>query len=358
MNRCDVVVVGAGVMGAATAWTLAREGRDVVLLERYAPGHDRGSSHGGTRIFRLAYDDRRFVRMALESLPLWRELESDAGEELLQTGAAVDHGPRAALEPIAAALAAEGVDHEWLAPGEAHERWPGMRFDGAVLFHPGGGRCFAERTVSALCARAAHHGADVRFGAGRAEVVRRDGAASVLVRAGGEEWEARVAVVTAGAWVGEVVAGLGIELPPLRVTLEQVQHFRPRDGGGIDPHPDWPSFIHHRADGAAVYGLATPGEGVKVDEHHAGRAVDPEHDDRLADPVRRAALCRYVADWFPGLEPNPVHMATCLYTSTPDDSFVLERRGPIVVGSPCSGHGFKFAPWIGRQLARLASSRS
>ncbi len=155
-------------------------------------------------------------------------------------------------------------------------------------------------------------------------------------------------MVTAGAWLGSLL-GSAAGLPPLKVTLEQVQHFAP-----IDPEPEWPSFIHYRGDELAVYGLRTPGEGVKVDEHHAGRVDDPNDDDRSIDLGRVAGVRDYVERWFPGLDPQPVNTSTCLYTTTPNEDFVIDRVGPIVVGSPCSGHGFKFVPLIGRMLADLA----
>src|SRR5581483_4966980 len=137
----------------------------------------------------------------------------------------------------------------------------------------------------------------------------------VTVTTGEGAVTAPVAVVTAGAWVRDV---LGDAAPAVTVTQEQVQHFRPRRE--LAAGELWPSFIHHRR--PWIYGLVTPGEGVKVDEHHAGPVVDP---------------------------------AECLYTNTPDEAFVIERRGPVVVGSPCSGHGFKFTPLIGRRLAELAT---
>ena len=162
-TRADVVVIGAGAMGSATAWWLARRGHDVVLLERFDAGHDRGSSHGVARIFRHAYEDAHYVRMAKESLPLWRELENDAGQVLLELTGCVDHGPAAVVERIAAALIGESVAREVLDPEAAARRWPDMRFDEAVLFHPEGGRCLADATVQALQDRAAAHGAVVRF---------------------------------------------------------------------------------------------------------------------------------------------------------------------------------------------------
>jgi sarcosine oxidase len=242
---------------------------------------------------------------------------------------------------VAAALDECGAPFELLAPDAASERWPAMRFDRRVLFHPDGGRCRADATVAALQRRAAELGAHVRFNA-RAQL--RVHGLGVEVDAGGTTWAAPVAVVTAGAWVSDVLDGQAAT-PPLTVTQEQVQHFTPV----VDQ--EWPSFIHHRP--KWIYGLLTPEEGVKVDEHFVGPVIDP---DRRVE--RSAAhdeiMVRYVEEWFPGLDPTPHHRAECLYTTTPDEHFVIERVGPIVIGSPCSGHGFKFTPYIGRVLADLA----
>jgi sarcosine oxidase len=347
MSRADVVVIGAGAMGSSTAWWLARRGHDVVLLERFEAGHDRGSSHGVARIFRHAYDDAHYVRMAKESLSLWRELEDDAGQVLVELTGCIDHGPAPVIERVAAALIGESVAREVLDPEVASRRWPGMRFDDAVLFHPEGGRCLADATVRALQDRAAAHGAVVRFGVGPASLEVNGAGDGVVVRGADESWAARVAVVTAGGWVREVLGS--VASVPATVTLEQVQHFTP-----LDPAQQWPSFLHHRAGAPLVYGLLSSGEGMKVDEHHAGRPIDPETDSREADPVRRAAVADYVREWFPGLDPTPVHTATCLYTTTPTEDFVIDRIGPVVIGSPCSGHGFKFTPLVGRMLADLA----
>lgn len=354
-TRADVVVVGAGAMGSATTWWLARRGIDTVLLEQFEQGHVRGSSHGATRIFRLAYDDRRFVRMAVEALPLWRELEDDAGRVLLEATGGVDHGDPPLVASAVDALTAEGVTHDVLRAAEAAERWPGMRFAGDVLFQPHAGRCLADATVRALQDRAAAHGADVRFGTGPAGLSWAAGASAsgdhpVRVGAGSEEWVARVAVVTAGAWVGQVLGG-GVPSPPVQVTREQVQHFAPHRLTAAE----WPSFIHHRQ--RFVYGLLSPDEGVKVAFHHEGPIADPDTRSFELDPQASADAAAYAEAWLPGVEPAPVHGATCLYTTTPDHDFVLERHGPIVVGSPCSGHGFKFTPLIGRTLADLATAR-
>jgi sarcosine oxidase len=174
----------------------------------------------------------------------------------------------------------------------------------------------------------------------------------VVVRdeAGVESWSAPVAVVAVGAWA-PAVAGRLVDLPPLPVTREQPLHFAP-----TDPGLAWPSFIHHRQ--PFIYGLETPGEGVKVAEHHTGPEVDPDTRTFDLDPAAAARLQDYVGEWFPGLDPTPVSGTTCLYTTTVTEDFVLDRVGPVVVAAGFSGHGFKFTPELGRLLADLAEGRS
>jgi sarcosine oxidase len=345
-QRTDVLVLGGGAMGAATAWWLAREGREVVVLERFAPGHTRGSSHGASRIFRFAYPLPRYVRMATVALPLWRELEADAGVRLLETTGGIDHGDDVGVQAVAEALDRIGVPFEFLVADAAVERWPGMRFGGDVLYQPDAGRCDADATVQALVDGAQRHGAQVRFGVAATSVARVHD--DVVVHTDtDEEYRAEVAVIAAGAWTEKLVGGL-VPLPPLQVTQEQVFHF-PSLGEDLT----WPSFIHHRQ--PYVYGLETPGEGIKVAEHHAGPVVDPDERDFRIDDEGAERVRDYVQTWLPGLDPSPVSSTTCLYTTTPTEDFHVTREGPIVVVSACSGHGFKFTPLIGKMAAELVT---
>jgi sarcosine oxidase len=342
------VVVGGGAMGAATAWWLARAGREPVLLEQFTPAHTRGSSHGASRIFRFAYPLPRYVRMAVLALPLWRELETDTGASLLETTGGVDHGDDIGVQAIAEAMDGQGVPYEFLTADAAAERWPGMRFGGDVLYQPDAGRCHADDTVRALLDAAVRHGAEARFGHAVTSIALQHD--DVVVRtADDEEYRVSVVVVAAGAWMTKV-AGRLAPLPTLKVTQEQVFHF-PILGEGLT----WPSFIHHRD--PYVYGLETPGEGMKVAEHHGGPIVDPDARSFAIDPAGAARIREYVAAWLPGLDPTPVSATTCLYTTTPTEDFHITREGPIVVVSACSGHGFKFTPLIGRMAAELATAK-
>lgn len=351
MRRCDVLVVGGGAIGSATAWQLAKRGVDVVLLERWAPGHHHGSSHGATRIYRLAYADEIYGLMALEAGRMWRELEDDSGATLLERTGGIDIGDETAISELEVTYADLDIAHARVPAEEAADRWPGIAVDGRddiILQTPTAGRLWSERAVAVLHEQAAARGAEVRTGEPALVVSAKTGHVATEV----EEYLAGTIVLTAGAWTPGLLAGTDEAegLPELTVTREQTFHFPP-----LDDDLAWPSFIHHRGAGLPiVYGLETPGEGVKVAEDHAGAETDPDDRSFEIDEVGRQRLIRYVTERLPGLDPKPVTELTCLYTSTPDNRFVLERRGRLVIGSACSGHGFKFAPKTGDMLADLA----
>ncbi len=354
-RRREVVVVGAGVMGSATACALARGGIDVVALEQFSAGHDRGSSHGASRIFRLAYEDPLYAGFARTALEGWRALEEEAGEVLLTRTGGIDHGDREPLDQIAGALSSISVPFEFVSTVDAAARWPGFRIESDVLFQSDAGVIHADAAVAALQRCAAARGAELRFAEPVVTLESRED--SVVVGTDREEIHADVVVLTAGAWLPGLAGG-SVSLPPLRITQEQPAYFNARDGDLA-----WPVFIHRFGPGAerplegvAAYGLPTPGHGVKIGEHGTGPRVDPDH---RVDPERAGIdrLCRYVERWLPGLDPRPRELISCLYTTAPDEHFAVGRVGRVVVGSPCSGHGFKFAPAIGELLGELALGR-
>lgn len=346
----EIAVVGAGLMGAATAWAATRRGRTVALLERFTQGHDRGSSHGSARIVRRAYPDRLYVRMTGEAMRLWRELEQETDRRLIRITGGIDHGRLRAPERIAAVLAEARVEHELMPATEAARRWPGLRFDGPVLYHPEAGTVDSAAAVAAFTERARSQGASfhpetpVRRITAYGDGVRLETDRGTLT--------ARRAVITVGAWIGGLVGGL-VPLPPLMVTQQQAFHFPRRD-----PGVDWPVVVHK--DGLSTYSLpggrdGGPGGGRKIAEHNAGAVTTADTRSGRVDPAARERITAYVREWLPGLDPEPFNETTCLYTSTANDDFVLDREGPLVVCSPCSGHGAKFAPLIGEYATDLAT---
>jgi len=309
-----VAVVGAGVMGSATAWALRERGADVTVYEQFDDvEHEHGSSHGRTRIFRLAYPEEEWVRLCQESLDAWQELDGD----LLSLHGLIELAPSRDLTS-AAALARCGAGFSFEPPDERVRVPNGM----VALWQPTAGVVYADRARRAFL-----RGVDVRTGA-RIEAV--------------DELHADAVVLTVGAWIRRFLPDL-----ETRVTRETVAYFR-HDG------PPLPSVVELNAQrGHAMYALHDPVHGLKAGVHFGGVEADPD-DPGEPDAVLLERVVAWVAERFPEAERVPVAAQTCLYTSTPDQSFVLERRGRVVVGSACSGHGFKFAPAVGRRLADLA----
>ena len=352
----DVVVIGAGAAGSSAAWHLARRGHEVVLLERFERGHVYGSSHGATRIFRVAYREQLYSRLAAESIPLWRELERESGVTLLEQTGQLDHGFAQAIDEIETTLRAGGWGFDRMTPAQARERWPGMDFDETVIYSPDGGRVFADRTIAALLRLTARAGGDLRFEE-PAEAIEPSGDGVRVITAQGT-LTARVVVVAAGGWL-PVLSGLdrfGIALPRLQVTAQAPVHF------AIRPGFTFPSYVHHVGTDAVdhtfaygAYGLESPGEGIKVGLD--SMEVIDDMDGRSLDVAEASieAAADYARRWLPGADTGIASAASCIFTMTDDSHFIMDRRGPVVIASPCSGHGFKFTPILGQIIADLAA---
>jgi sarcosine oxidase len=313
-------------MGLATSWALRRRGVEAVVYEQFRVGNDRGSSHGRSRIFRLAYAEDEYVRLAQEALALWRELETESGETLLELHGLVEV-VRTLEESTAPTLERCGVAWERLEPEEAERRYPIRVPEGSfAVVQPEAGIVRADKALAAFA---------------RALDVRE------ATRAHPDEVDADVVVVTAGSWVNELVE------QPLRVTVtrETVCYFRPVREGPI------PSLVSFKPDRHThdMYSLYDPKYGLKVGAHHAGPEADPNVSGE-PEPSLVERIGAWANETYRLADPEPLAAETCMYTTTPDETFVLERRGRVVVGSPCSGHGFKFAPAIGERLAELALS--
>jgi sarcosine oxidase len=320
-----IAVIGAGVMGLATGWALKRRGHDPIVYEQFKIGHPHGSSHGRSRIFRLAYAEDEYVRLAQEAFGLWRELEAESGETLLELNGLVEV-VRTLEESTARTLERCGVRWERLDREEAERRYPiHVPEESFVVVQPEAGIARADKALHALA---------------RELDVREE------IRVHPDEVDAGAVVVTAGSWVNEL-----LEKPlNVKVTRETLCYFRADTGGR--PVPSVVSFKpdRHTHD---MYSLADPKYGLKVGAHHAGAEADPNVPSG-PEPELIDRITAWARETYRLADPDPAAAETCMYTTTPDETFILERRGRIVVGSACSGHGFKFAPAIGERLASLA----
>jgi len=307
-------------MGCATAWALRERGAEVTVREQFELDHVRGSSHGRTRIFRIAYPDPDWIRFAQEARDGWLDLDPD----LLGLYGLVELAARPALSSVRA-LDECGVPYRLLDGDEVRALGASLPEGWAALHVPEAGVVFADRARHAFLEAA---GVEVETNR-RIESI--------------EEIDADVVVVTAGPWVRELVPDL-----PVTVTRETLAYFH-RDA------PPPPSIVDLNAEtgGHGMYSLYDPVYGLKAGAHHAGAEADPDEVGE-PDPAIVERIASWVRERFPDVDPEPVEAQTCVYTTTADESFILERRGRVVIGSACSGHGFKFAPAIGRRLAALA----
>ena len=324
----NVSVVGAGVMGLAAARALAQRGHAVSVYEQFTLGHPRGSSHGTSRIFRLSYTEEHWIKLAQRAYELWRELEAESGRELLQLHGLidVDLDPRRRL----AAFDATGVEYETLTPGEARERF-GVVYDDVehLVFTKDAGIALADDSIHAFADGARAAGAEIH------ENTPVDSL---------EDVPGDLVVITAGGWAPKLLRAAGIELEA-NATRETTLYF---EGESM------PSLIDELR--GQFYALTAPGVGVKAGWHKAGHSTDPDEDDFEPDEYVVDAVSTWVARRLPNVDPTAIRAETCIYTNIEDERFVCERNGRYILGSACSGHGFKFAPAVGELLASLASA--
>ena len=333
-----VAVVGGGAMGSAAAWRLARRGVDVTCFDRHSPPHDLGSSHGETRIFRTAYmEGEWYVPLLQRSLSLWQELEAETGSELLTLNGALMLGEPSS-EAVTGALASaqsHGLDVRLLGTEELGA-YPGL------VAAPG--------TVAVLDAAAGflRPEAAVRAMLSRVQRVERESAVRSLDDLGDFDF----VVVAAGAWARGLVPSL-----PLSVERQVLAWFALEPGANWLTPDRFPVFIFETPDAGDFYGFPTlDGTSLKVARHHHGRATEPDHVDRIVSDADLEPLRHFVAAHLRGVSGRVTRSATCMYTNTPDESFIVDRLPGdprILVVSACSGHGFKFAPVIGEIVADL-----
>ncbi len=360
MNSSKYAVIGAGLAGAATAWSLARRGHEVTVVERTQPAAHDGSSHGSARIFRYAYPDAFYTRLVVQARTAFDELERVSGRQLITPTGSLDFGSVRDPKALAVVLESVGVEHELLSLAEARLRWPQIAVDTEVLWHPGAGVIDAESTVLAMLDAAGRDGAQVLTGWPVRRVVGT--AHGYRLESDGDTLDAERIVVAAGGWLPALLDDLPLPaafralLPPLQVSQEYAYHFPYRDGLG---ETVWPTFIHKDE---AIQTYSLPGgrdagyHGQKLAEYNGGRTIPSALDsDGVIDPANRARIVEYVQRYLPGLVPEPYAETTCLFTNTPTEDFLVDGVDGITLLSPCSGHGAKFAPVIGDIAADAAT---
>jgi sarcosine oxidase len=351
------IVLGLGGLGSAAVYWLARRaGNEVLGIEQFELGHDRGGSHDHSRIIRLSYHTPGYVRLAQAAYEAWAALEADAHEALILRTGGIDLSPAHAAIPIedyAHSLAACGVPFEMLAAAEAMRRWPQWRLpeDVRVLYQSKSGIAPANKATAAHRRMAREHGATLSANSPILGIRHVGG--EYEITAGEATYRCEKLILTAGAWSNQLLAHFDLRLP-LTITQEQLTYFQ-------SPHLDefaperFPIWIW--MDEPCYYGFPVYGErAVKGAQDVGGRDVTPATRTFDPDPANEQRLAEFFQRYLPRAYGPVLYTKTCLYTLTPDRDFIIDRlpQHPNVLLAIGAAHDFKFASLIGRCLSDLA----
>ena len=358
MGGYDAIVVGLGGMGSAALYNLAKRGKRVLGLERFDLANAFGSSHGATRIIRLAYfEGSQYVPLVRRAHALWHDLSREAGRPLIRITGSLDLAPigEGTVESSRQSCLDHGLAHEMLDAREVMRRFPAFALPAGhhALLQPDGGFVMSEEAILAHAGLAQRHGAEVRTG----EAVLSFGSTSggVIVETERGRYSAGSLVLTAGPWMRELVPGA---LGCLATTKQTIGWFATSDPSRFRLGA-LPVFVLTSEEGV-FYGFPEYGQpGMKLGGPHGARdPIDPNDPDRTPCPAHVEALRSCLARYLPGAAGEALMLRGCIYTVTPDEHFIIDRlpQSPnVIVASPCSGHGYKFATVIGEILADLAT---
>ncbi len=359
MPRKDVIVLGVGGVGSAALFHLAARGLRVLGIDRFAPGHDRGSSHGESRIIRQAYFEHAdYVPLLYRAYELWRELERLTQTPLFFPVGLLEIGPPdgVVIPGVLESARKFHLEVEELTPEAVARRFPGYRMPPGMqaVFEPQAGYLLVEECVRAHVQRARQLGAELHIGETIISwQVQGDGVKVVTDR---DVYQAGKLIITAGAWASELVRELGV---PLRVLRKHVYWYG-SSGALFRREARAPTFLYELPQGV-FYGFPeiSPGE-IKVGEHTGGSLVDDAlTDDRAEDAIDRRRVDAFVADCLASATTQALRHSTCYYTMSPDENFLIDihpRYSQVAFAAGLSGHGFKFTPVLGEALADLVTT--
>jgi len=352
--RADVAIVGLGAMGALSAWRLASRGARGIGFERFRPGHDRGSSHGDTRIFRTAYfESPEYVPLLQRAHQLWRQLEQETGAELLTMTGGLAIGP-ADGELVSGVLRSareNQLPHRLFDPSEMNRLHPQHRLEpgDVAVRDEEAGFLRPERAVAAAAARAEALGARLMTDTEVTAIKAADG--GVIIETSRGRFAAGRALVAAGAWTSKLLPQLGL---PLEVERQVMAWLSVDDPDSFSPQR-FPVFIRELAGGRFRYGFpTTDGRSIKLAVHHEGTGADPDSIDREVEDADLLPLREFAREKLRGVTGEVVDARVCMYTNTPDERFLATSPiglPGVTVLSACSGHGFKFASVLGELMA-------
>ncbi len=353
----DIIVIGLGANGSSALFNLSRTGKRVLGVDQFQPPHQRGSSHGESRIIRQAYHENPlYVPLVKAAYPLWEELERLSGKRLFIRTGGLLLGQEAAGVVRGAKASAElhGIPYEYLGAAEIRKRFPAFRPDEDTVgvVEKEAGILFPEVCIAAYLEAAAANGAEVNT---LEQVLSIEpGRENVVVTTSAGRYSAEKVIVSAGAWLGSMMPGLALPLSIERQVLYWFENGNPAWRGYFQPS-GMPVFIWEHVIGKMFYGFPDLGRGVKIGFHHGGRHILP---DELEQEVSASEIAEMgeMAERYLSMEPVFKTSTVCMYTNTPDENFIIDfhpEHKNILIASPCSGHGFKFSSLTGQLLCKM-----
>lgn len=361
--RYDVIILGLGAMGAATAMQLTKRGLRVLGLEQFDFAHDKGSSHGQSRIIRLSYFEHPdYVPLLQRAYENWRTFEADTGAQLLHEVGGIYLGPPDGLFISGSLSAAQkyNLPHEQLTRQQVIDRFPMFHLPQHMtgMYEPRAGYVLTEPTIKACIDTALSSGADLRSNT----PVRQWSADQhgVTVHTDNETWHADHLIICAGPWTSGIVADLGV---PLKVTRQTLGWFQPQNPDRFTPST-FPIWAMEDGRGGLAYGFPSMQDDqlrVKVARHVPGSACDPDTVNRATTEADHTQLQQLIDQIMPDEASPLIECKTCMYTMSADEHFIIDKHphhGNVTIGCGFSGHGFKFVSVVSEILADLATNGS
>lgn len=356
MKHFDVIVAGGGAMGSAAAWQLAKRGLSVACLDRFAPPHALGSSHGGTRIIREAYFEHpQYVPLVRRAYTLWDELAANVAKfplYVLTGGAYIGPPNSTLLRGVQASVRAHAIAHDVLDPAALSQRYPALKAESGMqaIVEQRAGFLHVAAGIRAMRAGAIASGAQMED----FEPVERFeiGASNVVVRTARDSYSADRLVVTVGAWIRELMP----QLASVFSVQRQVTVWCAALGPGVAPN-EAPVTIWELASGETFYTIPDEGDGFKIGVHYGGALTSAADIERTVSEAEQQKGRELLERYIPPAAGEVRSASVCMYTNTPDLHFAIDwlpgANERVLIVSPCSGHGFKFAPAIGEVVGQM-----
>jgi monomeric sarcosine oxidase len=360
VEQFDVIIIGAGAMGSASAFYLAKEGKKVLLLEQFELLHNKGSSHGESRIIRRAYPEKHFADLMPYAYDLWHDIEKETGNEIIQKTGGLDFGSRKApeLNSVESACQSAGINFEKMDANDLRNRFPVLNIldDYIGIYQPDAGIINATKAVSILQDLSKKLGAKL---VSNSKVINIEhGNSGITVKSNMVSYFGSKLIISAGAWVNSILklldntTQLNVDIWKLTIAYWKVlnkENYTP---------PYFPIFINWGKDHYYGFPISERSEYIKIGPHFEVETItDIENKTTDPNPIVTKQLEEYVKNRFNEIEPIAVDSQSCLYTMTDDENFVIDfhpRYSNVIIAAGFSGHGFKFTPLIGKMISQLA----